>query len=198
MVAKNNLCVLILAAGKGTRMKSDLPKPLHTVCGFPIVSYILKAAQALNPAAIGLVVGHGAQAVMDTVKTGLSAWGVSAPLVFVEQTDLSGSGSAVKAALPLLQKFETVLVINGDTPLLCVKTLQSMTDLFASNDCAAMVWGIRVPDPAGYGRIVRAEDGTFEILPKMPMRMKKQNKLPRLTAASISLTPSLCKQPFLS
>ena len=162
MVAKNNLCVLILAAGKGTRMKSDLPKPLHTVCGFPIISYILKAAQALNPSAIGLVVGHGAKTVMDTIKTGLSAWGVSAPIVFAEQIDLSGSGSAVKAALPLLQKFETILIINGDTPLLCAKTLQGMTDLFNSNDCAAMVWGVRVPDPSGYGRIVRAEDGTFE------------------------------------
>ena len=77
MVAKNNLCVLILAAGKGTRMKSSLPKPLHAVCGFPIISYILKTAQALNPAAIGMVVGHGAQTVMDTIKKGIASWGVS-------------------------------------------------------------------------------------------------------------------------
>ncbi len=162
MVAKNNLCVLILAAGKGTRMKSSLPKPLHTVCGLPILSYILKAAQAQDPAAIGLVVGHGAQAVMDTVKKGLSAWGVTAPLVFAEQTDLSGSGSAVKAALPLLQKFETVLIINGDTPLLRAETLHQMLEAFKRSESAAMVLGVHVPNPQGYGRIVRAEDGSFE------------------------------------
>ena len=162
MVAKNNLCVLILAAGKGTRMKSSLPKPLHTVCGFPIVSYILKAAQALNPAAIGMVVGHGAQTVMDTVKAGLSSWGISSPIVFAEQTDLSGSGSAVKAALPLLQKFETVLIINGDTPLLRAETLQEMINLFKSTQAGAAVMGVKVPDPYGYGRIIRGQNGTFE------------------------------------
>ena len=162
MVAKNNLCVLILAAGKGTRMKSSLPKPLHTVCGLPIISYILKAAQALHPAAIGLVVGHEAQTVMDTVKTGLPSWGVTAPIVFAEQTDLSGSGSAVKAALPLLQKFENVLIINGDTPLLRAETLRGMLDLFLRTGSGAAVLGVHVPDPHGYGRIVRAEDGVFE------------------------------------
>ena len=162
MVAKNNLCVLILAAGKGTRMKSSLPKPLHQVCGLPIISYILKAAQALNPAAIGLVVGHGAKEVMDTVKAGLPVWGVTAPVVFAEQTDLSGSGSAVKAALPLLQKFETVLVLNGDVPLLRAETLSKMVGLFDATECAAMVLGMKVPQPHGYGRILRAEDGSFE------------------------------------
>ena len=91
MVAKKNLCVLILAAGKGTRMKSPLPKPLHTVCGIPIIAHILKAAQALGPAAIGIVVGHGADEVINTVKNNLAAWGISAPVVFAHQTDLSGS-----------------------------------------------------------------------------------------------------------
>lgn len=163
MVAKNNLCVLILAAGKGTRMKSSLPKPLHTVCGFPIVAHILKAAQALNPAAIGLVVGHGAKQVMDTVKAGLPAWKITAPIVFAEQTDLSGSGSAVKAALPLLQKFETILIINGDTPLLRAQTLHNMVESFhKAENCGAVVLGVNVPDPYGYGRIVRAPNGSFE------------------------------------
>ena len=122
MVAKKNLCILILAAGKGTRMKSPLPKPLHPVCGLPIIAHILKAAQALNPAAIGLVVGHEAATMEETVKAGLPAWGVTAPLVFVEQTELTGSGSAVKAALPLLNRFEDVMVLNGDTPLLKTAT----------------------------------------------------------------------------
>ena len=162
MVAKKNLCVLILAAGKGTRMKSPLPKPLHPVCGLPIIAHILQAAQALNPAAIGLVVGHEAQKMEEAVKEGLPKWGVTAPLVFVEQTDLSGSGSAVKAALPLLKRFEDVMVLNGDTPLLEAQTLEQMYSAFQSNEAGAMVLAVRVPDPAGYGRVVRAQDGSFE------------------------------------
>lgn len=162
MVAKKNLCVLILAAGKGTRMKSPLPKPLHPVCGLPIIAHILQAAQALNPAAIGLVVGHEAQKMEEAVKEGLPKWGVTAPLVFVEQTDLSGSGSAVKAALPLLKRFEDVMVLNGDTPLLEAQTLEQMYSSFQSNEAGAMVLAVRVPDPAGYGRVVRAQDGSFE------------------------------------
>ena len=122
MVAKKNLCVLILAAGKGTRMKSPLPKPLHIVCGLPIIAHILKAAQALGPAAIGIVVGHEAETVVKTIQPLLPQWGITAPVVFVHQTDLSGSASAVKAAAPLLQKFETVMVLNGDTPLLKPQT----------------------------------------------------------------------------
>lgn len=162
MVAKKNLCVLILAAGKGTRMKSPLPKPLHTVCGIPIIAHILKAAQALEPAAIGVVVGHGAAEVVETVKAGMPAWGITAPVVFVQQQDLSGSGSAVKAALPLLTKFETVLILNGDTPLLRAETLRQMTDAFVMNEAGALVLGVTVPDPSGYGRVVRSSDGCFE------------------------------------
>ena len=161
MVAKKNLCILILAAGKGTRMKSPLPKPLHPVCGLPIIAHILKAAQALNPAAVGLVVGHEAATMEETVKAGLSAWGVTAPLVFVEQTELTGSGSAVKAALPLLNRFEDVMVLNGDTPLLKTATLEQMYSSFEENAAGAMVLGVNVPDPAGYGRIVREADGSF-------------------------------------
>lgn len=162
MVAKKNLCVLILAAGKGTRMKSPLPKPLHLVCGLPIIAHILKAAQALEPAAIGIVTGHGSEQVIQTVKEGLPAWGVTAPVVFAEQTDLSGSGSAVKAALPLIAKFEQIVVLNGDTPLLKSATLNQMAASFEQNEAGALVLGVSVPNPAGYGRIVRAADGCFD------------------------------------
>ena len=164
MVAKKNLCVLILAAGKGTRMKSPLPKPLHLVCGIPILAHILKAAQALGPAAIGIVVGHEADTVVNAVKAGLAQWGITAPVVFVNQTELSGSASAVKAAEPLLKKFETILVLNGDTPLLQAQTLAHMADVFEHNEAGAMVLGVTVPNPFGYGRIIRAADGSFETI----------------------------------
>ncbi len=161
MVAKKNLCVLILAAGKGTRMKSPLPKPLHIVCGLPIIAHILKAAQALGPAAIGIVVGHEAEQVVHTVQAGLAQWGITAPVVFVHQTELSGSASAVKAATPLLQKFETMMVLNGDTPLLKAQSLARMAEVFERNEAGALVLGVTVPDPSGYGRIVREADGSF-------------------------------------
>ena len=162
MVAQKKLCVLILAAGKGTRMKSSLPKPLHTVGGLPILAHILKAAQELNPAAIGIVVGHGSSEVMQCVKSSMGSWGITAPVVFAEQTDLSGSGSAVKAALPLLQKFEKVLILNGDTPLLRADTLRDMMAAFEKENAGAMVLSVHVPDPYGYGRIIRTEQGAFE------------------------------------
>ena len=161
MVAKN-IAVLILAAGKGTRMKSSLPKPLHAVCGFPILAHILKAAQALNPAAIGVIIGHGAEQVKEVVTANLSAWGITAPVDFFVQTDLSGSASAVKAALPFLQKHKTVMVLNGDTPLLKAQTLQEMAQQFEEEKAGALVLGVDVPDPFGYGRIVRDSNGQFE------------------------------------
>ena len=161
MVAKN-IAILILAAGKGTRMKSSLPKPLHTVCGYPILTYILKAAQALNPAAIGVVIGHGAQQVKEVVTANSSAWGITAPVDFFEQTDLSGSASAVKAALPFLEKHKTVMILNGDTPLLKAQTLAKMAIDFETQKAGALVFGVTVPDPFGYGRIVRDGEGQFE------------------------------------
>ena len=161
MVAKNR-SVLILAAGKGTRMKSSLPKPLHAVCGFPILAHILRAAQELNPAAIGVVIGHGAELVKQTVLDNLSAWGITAPVEFYEQTELAGSGSAVKAALPFLQKQESVLVLAGDTPLLKADTLAQMYAQFETQQAGTLVLAVKVPNPAGYGRIVRDGQNNFE------------------------------------
>ncbi len=163
MVAKNR-SVLILAAGKGTRMKSSLPKPLHAVCGYPIIAHILKAAQAVNPAAIGIVIGHGAEQVKQTVLENLSTWGITAPVEFFVQTELAGSGSAVKAALPFLQKQESVLVLAGDTPLLKGQTLAHMYQDFDTARAGALVLAVKVPNPAGYGRIVRGANNDFKAI----------------------------------
>ena len=160
MVAKNS--VLILAAGKGTRMKSSLPKPLHAVCGYPIVAHILKAAQVLNPAGSGIVIGHGADQVKQTVLDNLSTWGITAPVEFFVQEDLSGSGSAVKSALPFLQKHDNVMILNGDTPLLQADTLQAMQTAFEQAKAGALVLAVEVPNPFGYGRIVRDAQNQFK------------------------------------
>ena len=162
MVAKNS--VLILAAGKGTRMKSSLPKPLHAVCGYPIIAHILRATQALNPAGIGIVIGHGAEQVKQTILDNLSAWGITAPVEFFVQKELAGSGSAVKAALPFLQKQENVLVLAGDTPLLNASTLGQMYEQFEKTQAGALVLAVKAPNPAGYGRIVRDENNHFKAI----------------------------------
>ena len=162
MVAQKNLCVLILAAGKGTRMKSSLPKPLHPVCGLPMIAHSLRAAQTLHPGAICVVVGHEAPRVMDEIKQNLSAWGITAPIVFAEQKELNGSAGAVRAALPLVEKFKTVMVLNGDAPLVRGETLQQMHGAFEQGHAQALVWGVQVPDSHGYGRILRNPEGGFE------------------------------------
>ena len=164
MVAQKNLCVLILAAGKGTRMKSSLPKPLHRVCGIPMIAHSLRAAQSLNPGAICVIVGHEAQLLMQTITENLQAWGIKAPVVFVEQKELNGSGGAVRAALPLLSKFEAVMVLNGDAPMIRPETLQQMHSIFETEKAGAMVLGVTVPNPTGYGRILREKDGTFDCI----------------------------------
>ncbi len=162
MVAQKNLCVLILAAGKGTRMKSSLPKPLHRVCGLPMIAHSLRAAQSLNPGAICVVVGHEAPRVMEDIKQNLHDWGITAPIVFAEQKELNGSAGAVRAALPLLNKFQSIMVLNGDAPMILPATLQQMYAVFENEQAGALVLGVNVPDPKGYGRILRAADGSFE------------------------------------
>ena len=161
MVAQKNLCIFILAAGKGTRMKSSLPKPLHKVCGMPMVAHSLRAAQALQPGAICVIVGHEAPKVIEEITTHLQAWGVTAPIVFAEQKELNGSGGAVRAALPLLERFEDVMVLNGDAPLIRPETLREMYKDFKDQKAGASVLAMRVSDPTGYGRIVRDADGYF-------------------------------------
>ncbi len=161
MVAQNNLCVIILAAGKGTRMKSSLPKPLHPVCGLPMVAHSLRAAQALQPSSICVIVGHEAPKVMEEITAHLQAWGITAPVVFAEQKELNGSGGAVRAALPVLEKFESVMILNGDAPLIRPETLQEMYHDFQSQKAGASVLAMDVPNPTGYGRIVREADGSF-------------------------------------
>lgn len=161
MVAQKNLCVLILAAGKGTRMKSSLPKPLHPVCGLPMLAHSLRAAQALNPDGICVVVGHQAAFVEQEISQHLSAWGVTAPVAFAEQKELTGSGSAVRAAVSYFKDFQTILILNGDVPLIRPETLRNMKAAFDAVQAGALVLGITVPNPHGYGRIVRSADGGF-------------------------------------
>ncbi len=161
MVAKKNLCVLILAGGKGTRMKSALPKPLHAVNGAPILSYIIKTSQRLKPAAIGVLTGHQSAEVKTFVQDNLSAWGIKTPVDFLLQKNLSGSGTAAKDSLPFFKKYQDVLILAGDAPLIQTDTLKALYKQHSKDGAACTVFSVNVDNPYGYGRIVRDAKNNF-------------------------------------
>ncbi len=143
------LNIIILAAGQGTRMRSDLPKVLHTIGGKPMLQHVYERAQELNPGTITIVYGHGAQLILSR----FSDW----PVVWVEQALQLGTGHAVQQALPYLQDEAVVLVLYGDVPLLCRETLEKLLAVVSENSLGLLT--ASMDDPTGYGRIVRDDKG---------------------------------------
>lgn len=142
---------LILAAGKGTRMKSDLPKVLHRVSGKPMLLRVLDAAEQAGATAQIAVIGFGAEQVQAAV-------GQRARTVI--QTEQLGTGHAVMQAEPLLAGCTgTIMVLCGDTPLLRTATLQKLLQTHRQMQAQATVLTAVMPDPAGYGRVIRDKSG---------------------------------------
>ena len=147
-----DLAVIILAAGKGTRMKSDLPKVFHEILGEPMLSYVINTVKNLEPAKTLVVVGHMRELIMDYYKD----W----PLEFVVQAEQLGTGHAVMQAEPLLKDFSgTVLVMAGDVPLLSAATLKGLLDFHHKNRAAATDLTAELPAAGNYGRIIRQPNG---------------------------------------
>ena len=145
----NRLAVIVLAAGKGTRMRSKLPKVLHEVCGLPMVAHVLDAARELDPERLIVVIGHEA----ETVRAALAA----ADVTFVEQTQLLGTADAVKRCKEAAAGCDEVLVLNGDSPLITPATLRGL--LAARGSAAFSFATCRVPDVGSFGRVVRNDAG---------------------------------------
>lgn len=147
---------IILAAGMGTRMKSDLPKVLHPVANRPMVSHILSALDAVSPDRTVVVVAPGMTQVAEAV----------APADTAVQEEALGTGHAVLAARDAMEGFDgDVLVLFGDTPLLTADTMQNMLDARrAAENPAVVVLGFRPDDPAEYGRLVTGADGSLEAI----------------------------------
>lgn len=147
-----NLETLILAAGKGTRMKSKLPKVLHKVGGKPMIKHVIDSAKKAGSTREVVVIGSGARLVQQEIS------GVE----FVLQEEQLGTGHAVLSAK---EKFAaskgTILILCGDTPLLTAETLKKFVAAHESSNCAATILTAEMPDPKGYGRILREEDDTF-------------------------------------
>lgn len=158
-VKGGQLGVLILAAGQGTRMLSATPKVLHTIGGRPMLYHLLRLANALKPSSIGVVVGHQDEVVRKAVEDSAQDWGLKPSLVFLRQKSLNGSGGAVLDALPFIKKFQTVLVMCGDSPLLTFDTLYAMLNHHRAEKGQVTILTARLHNPAGYGRIVRSPLG---------------------------------------
>jgi bifunctional UDP-N-acetylglucosamine pyrophosphorylase/glucosamine-1-phosphate N-acetyltransferase len=139
---------LVLAAGQGTRMHSDLAKVLHLMSGRPLLAYVLDAVDDLEVERTLVVIGHQ----RDRVRSAFAGSGVE----WVEQVEQCGTGHAVMMAAPALEGFRgTLLVVCGDTPLLTSATLHDLLAGHEASGAAVTVLSMRVPDPRGYGRIVR-------------------------------------------
>lgn len=145
----SELHVVVLAAGKGTRMKSAIPKVLHRAHGLPLIEHVFRAASALNPASIVVVIGHGGDAVRDALAA-------RPGLQFALQEPQLGTGHALlQAESALKEAGGTVVLLSGDVPLLRASTLQALVATHRERRAAATVLTAIVDDPTGYGRIVR-------------------------------------------
>ncbi|HUQ28819.1 MAG TPA: bifunctional UDP-N-acetylglucosamine diphosphorylase/glucosamine-1-phosphate N-acetyltransferase GlmU [Usitatibacter sp.] len=144
-----SLQVVILAAGQGKRMHSDLPKVAHSLAGRPLLAHVIASARSLEPRRLCIVVGHGADAVRERVPAPGVAWAL--------QEQQLGTGHAVMQALPALEPGGTVLVLYGDVPLISPATLRSLVDAASGGGLAILTQ--QIENPKGYGRIVRDASG---------------------------------------
>ena len=156
------LDVLILAAGLGTRMRSDLAKVLHQVDGRPLISHVCRTAASLDPEKIYVVIGHQGDEVRKAVLRDLD----ESQVTFVEQKAQLGTGDAVNSAREYLKDRESTLVIlSGDVPLIRPETLGGLVRQHLSHrgkGAASTILTVKLKDPSGYGRIVRGDGGIFE------------------------------------
>ncbi|MCM1288283.1 MAG: sugar phosphate nucleotidyltransferase [Clostridium sp.] len=147
------LNAVILAAGKGTRMNSDLPKVIHKCMGQPMVHYVIKAVKDAGALDVCVVVGYKAKEVKDAIYDIVD---------YVEQTEQLGTGHAVKCARDFIGTEGDTIVLCGDTPLITGETLTGLLEEHRRRANGVTVLSARVDDPTGYGRIVRDENGVFQ------------------------------------
>jgi len=154
-MSERPLSAVVLAAGEGTRMRSSRPKPLHMLCGRPLVLHVIDALSELDLERVVVVVGHGAERVTKTLQD-LAPAGLMVD--FVEQRVQRGTGDAVSVALTVFPDEDDdgdIIVLPGDTPLLRPPTLAGLVRAHRSGDVAATVLTAVLDDPTGYGRVVR-------------------------------------------
>lgn len=144
-MSNSAMSVVILAAGKGTRMYSDLPKVLHTLAGKPMVQHVIDAANKLGAQRVHLVYGHGGDLLKNTLSDSSLNW--------VLQAEQLGTGHAMQQAAPFFADDEDILMLYGDVPLISVESLQRLRDAKPQGGIGLLT--VKLDDPTGYGRIAR-------------------------------------------
>lgn len=172
----NKLNIVILAAGKGTRMHSDLPKVLHTVGAKPILGHVIDCAKALQPKKIIVVYGFGGERVKEAFSTEEITW--------VNQAEQHGTGHAVQQALPYLDADADTLILLGDVPLVDVNACKR---LVAQADNKLAILSFNKADPTGYGRIVRNVKGDVRAIVEHKDATDEQRKIVEVNTGIIAM-----------
>ncbi|MEX0766508.1 MAG: bifunctional UDP-N-acetylglucosamine diphosphorylase/glucosamine-1-phosphate N-acetyltransferase GlmU [bacterium] len=180
---------VVLAAGKGKRMKSDLPKVLHRVSGQALVTYVLETLRAAGVEDPIIVVGHGAEGVRA----------IGGPRArFVDQVEQRGTGHAVMQALPLLpqqtQQSDPVLVLYGDTPLLTPDTIRALLEQHRSSEAAVTMLTAELTDPTGYGRIIRDGDGRIQRIVEDADASSEEKQVREINAGTYVYDPAALRE----
>jgi bifunctional UDP-N-acetylglucosamine pyrophosphorylase/glucosamine-1-phosphate N-acetyltransferase len=152
-MSQPRIAAVILAAGKGTRLKSELPKVLHEVCGRPMLAFVFDACRAAGIQDCYAVIGHGKDRVIETFA------GDDRDITWVEQNPQLGTGHAVMVCRERIAQYDHVLVLCGDGPLIRPETLRELIDRHLSEDSYATLATAVLDDPSGYGRIERDANG---------------------------------------
>ena len=171
VTSTSNLAVVIMAAGKGTRLKSRLPKVLHEVGGKSLLSHVIAAATKLVPAKdIYAVVGHQA----EKVKAAVASSGIG----FVEQTEQRGTGHAIQCAREAIAGYENILVLSGDAPLIQAETLSALLEFHQAQKAAMTLTSAEPAEPTGYGRVIHLEPSSPEVAEIIEQKMLSLEQLP--------------------
>ncbi|WP_344798015.1 bifunctional UDP-N-acetylglucosamine diphosphorylase/glucosamine-1-phosphate N-acetyltransferase GlmU [Litoribacillus peritrichatus] len=179
------LNVVVLAAGQGSRMKSSLPKVVHSIAGLPMAQRVINTAQSLDQATMHIVVGHGA----DTVKNTL----VGEDLRWYLQAEQLGTGHAVMQALPgLKDQTGITLILYGDVPLTKKETLAKLMSEVQDKDLVLLT--LEMEDPTGYGRIVRASDNSVQAIVEHKDATSEQHQIKEINTGIMAVKTELLAQ----
>ncbi len=166
----SNLAIVIMAAGKGTRLKSSRPKVLHEIGGKPLLSHVIAAAsQIVPPAQIYAVVGYEAEAVKAAVA--------SSGIRFVEQTVQRGTGHAVQTASGAVAAYDNILVLSGDAPLIQPETLSALWNFHQAHHAAMTLTSAEPAEPTGYGRVIHPAPGSVDVVAIVEQNMLAPEQL---------------------